>query len=168
VEPADRGAIIAAGGVTLAVGFTPAAMVGEVAARISLRLLAEDGSDLPYQPNVVARARVPGSVRSVPGSVLIGAVPLGGQRQATFRIQGTEGAMPPIAALRSSDSLRLAAETVADGNDQVVTLTMRGDAPAGQASGWVDVQFADAVGTVLRVPYLAAIAKPRTDATGHP
>jgi hypothetical protein len=156
--------IITGDQVLVNVGFRPAGLVGEVIGRIHFSFFS-GARELPYHPSLTVLAHVPGSVHAVPSTVLLGAVVLGETKNGHFDLEASgKDPVPTISEVTTSDVHRLQAVIRHDGGQWGIDVTLSGQEPLGQASGWIDITFADGPRTCLRVPYLAVMGKAAAEA----
>ncbi len=146
--------------IDLRLGFIPDQVSGIMTATVRFSLFTS-GRELPCHPKLPLRVRVSGEVQTIPGSVLFGAVPLDGVRDESIElVSAGTGPIPEITSITSSDSQRLGAQALANGQRRGIRFSFRGVGLPGAASGWAEVRFADEARTRLRLPYYATVSAP--------
>ena len=137
---------------------TAGSLSGVIPGRVEFVATA-GGVPLPFSESLTVIARVQGTARADPSSLLFGTVPLGQRTAMDVDVLAEENQeKPQITGATVSDPERCSVVVGANGR---ITVTLTGKPSATkspQASGHVDIHLAR--GTDLRVPYFAALAQP--------
>lgn len=140
----------------LSISAASARHYGQVNGLLTFSLVTADGAALPYRPERTVRWRILGPITARPLSLLLGVVTSGATAEATTVLSSPAGVPVDVRRLTVSDPGRMTAKIAQVDGDQVLSVGFTATAPAGKASGHVDVEFAD--DTILRLPVLVTVA----------
>lgn len=126
---------------------------GEANARLIFSFVNKDGTPSDYHPSLLAKARVEGSVRSIPPVLFAGAIPVDESRNLAFDLlaDSLEG------RIRTSNDTRLKVVGNPSRKGSYVA-TVIGTPPVGMLHDWIEIEASS--GEKLRIPVIGKIAAP--------